>query len=143
MNIIQDCMKKWYKNEYTFGAEVLRIAFGIMFLLVGIKKFRMGFTGFADALVAGDGQLAQEVPNIALYVYGLALPVLEFGAGLGLLLKKYVKEAYFTIAILYLTFIFGMQYDGNTAKVGTEYLPGLLTLSVAVFFTAKAGKGKK
>jgi hypothetical protein len=44
---------------------------------------------------------------------------------------------------MYLTFIFGQQYDGNTSKVGTEYLPGLLTLCVAVFFAARAGKGTK
>ncbi|MBT4119596.1 MAG: DoxX family membrane protein [Candidatus Peribacter sp.] len=142
MKMIQDIIKKWYKNEYTFGAEALRIAFGIMFLLVGVKKFRMGLTGFADNLVGGDGHLAQEIPSIALYIYGLALPIAEFVAGLVLLLNKHVKEAYFAIAVMYLTFIFGQQYDGNTSKVGTEYLPGLLTLSLAVFFTVKSGKGK-
>lgn len=143
MNMIQDYMKKWYKNEYTFGAQVLRIAFGMLFLLVGIKKFRMGFTGFADAIVSGDGQLAQEIPSVVLYIYGLALPIAEFGAGLCLLLNKHIKEAYFAIAIMYLTFIFGQQYDGNTAKVGTEYLPALLTLSLAVFFTIKSGENVK
>lgn len=140
MNMIQDYIKKWYKNEYTFGAQVLRIAFGMLFLLVGIKKFRMGFTGFADTISSGDGHLAQEIPSIFLYIYGLALPFAEFGAGLCLLLNKHIKEAYFAIAIIYLTFVFGQQYDGNTAKVGTEYLPALLTLALAVFFTIKSGE---
>jgi|GEM_PF-2310105 uncharacterized membrane protein YphA (DoxX/SURF4 family) len=143
MKQLQNYMKKLYKNEYTFGAEVLRYAFGILFLLVGIKKFRMGLTGFADSLIAGDGHLAQELPSILLYIYGLALPIAEFGAGLFLLLNKNVKEAYFAIGVMYLTFIFGQQYDGNTAKIGTEYLPALLTLSLAVFFNIKASKGKK
>lgn len=143
MKQLQAYIKKLYKNEYTFGAEVLRYAFGILFLLVGVKKFRMGFTGFADAIISGDGHLAQEFPSIILYIYGLVLPIAEFAAGLLLLLNKHVKEAYFAVAVMYLTFIFGQQYDGNTSKVGTEYLPALLALSLAVFFNAKAGKGKK
>ena len=127
-----------YRNEYSFGAKVLRLAFAILFLLVGVKKLRMGYTGFADALIAGDGHLASEFPGAALYVYGLLLPAAELIAGALLLVNKYVDEAYALIALMYLTFIFGQQYDGNTSKVGTEYLPSLLALSAAVYFHKKA-----
>ena len=130
----------FFKNEYTFGARVLQYAFAIMFLLVGVKKLRMGYTGFADALIAGDGHLANEFPSMLLYLYGLALPAAELIAGVLLLINKYVREAYMLIALMYLSFVFGQQYDGNTAKVGTEYLPSLMALALAVFFRERSGK---
>lgn len=132
------CCKDWCKNEYAFGAAILRYAFAIMFILVAVKKFRMGYTGFADSLVSGDTLIAQEIPSIILYIYGLLLPAAELIAGILLLINKYVKEAYVLIAWMYLTFVFGQQYNGNTAKVGTEYLPSLVALSVAFFFSTRS-----
>lgn len=140
MTCCEKCMKKWFKNEYSFGAEVLRYAFGIYFLLVGVKKLRMGYPGFAESLVAADDLLAGEIPSIVLYIYGLALPALELLAGVGLLLNKKVKECYFVIGLMYLTFIFGQMYNGNTGKIGTDYLPSLVALSLAVFFWTKNKK---
>jgi len=116
-----------------FGATVLRIAFGIMFVLVAVKKFRMGYGGFAESLVSGDTLFAKELPDVLLYAYGYAIPAVEFIAGILLLLNKYTKFAYQVIAVTYLTFILGQQYDGNTSKVGNEYLPGLLTLVTAYY----------
>ena len=135
---LSKCVKKLYANEYAFGSEVFRLAFGLLFFLVGVKKLRMGYTGFAEAIVAGDGYLANEIPYLFLYVYGLALPAAELAAGIALLANKYVREAYAGIALMYLTFIFGQQYDGETGKVGTEYLPALVALTIGVFMREKA-----
>lgn len=140
MNYCESCLKKWFKNEYSFGAEVLRYAFGLYFLLVGVKKLRMGYPGFAESLLAADDLIAGEIPHIILYIYGLVLPAAELLAGVGLLLNKYVKEAYFTIGVIYLTFVFGQMYNGNTGKIGTDYLPSLVALSLGVFFWVRSGK---
>ena len=140
MTFCKNCMQQWYRNEYAFGAEVFRWAFGLYFLLVGIKKLRMGYPGFAESLVAADDLIAGEIPSIALYIYGLALPAAELASGAALLLNKYVKEAYFTIGVIYLTFIFGQMYNGNTGKIGTDYMPSLVALTMGVFMWHKAGK---
>lgn len=133
-------LSDFYKNEYAFGAKVLRIAFGILFLLVGVKKLRMGYFGFAESLVAGDGNLAQEIPHILLYVYGAILPAVELIAGVLLLVNKFTREVYVAIAAVYLSFFFGQMYDGNTSKLGTEYFPSLIALSLLVFFEMRSSK---
>lgn len=135
--------KKWFKNEYSFGAEVLRYAFAIYFILVAVKKLRMGIPQFADAIVGGamgTELLAGEVPSILLYIYGLALPIVEMVAGIMLLVNFKVREAYTLIALVYLSFIFGQMYSGNTGKIGTDYLPSLVALTLAVFFREKSRK---
>jgi uncharacterized membrane protein YphA (DoxX/SURF4 family) len=129
---------KHFKNEYAFGATVLRLTFGLLFLFVGIKKLRMGYTGFADGLIAADTNLANDLPAIVLYGYGLLLPVAEILAGLLLLARKHVYFAYTLVAVMYLTFVFGQMYNGNTPKIGTEYIPALLAVSVAYFFEKKS-----
>lgn len=134
-------LQKWYKNEYAFGAEVLRYAFAIYFILVAVKKLRMGIPEFADSIVGGAMNtelLAGEIPSIALYIYGLLLPVAEMLAGILLLLNKKVREAYVIIALIYLSFIFGQMYSGNTGKIGTDYLPSLMALTFAVFFRERS-----
>ena len=139
MKYCQECMKKWFANEWSFGSNVFRLAFGIYFLLVGVKKLRMGYPGFAEALVSGDDLIAQELPNVVLYIYGLALPAAELLAGGALLVNRYVKEAYFTIAVIYLSFIFGQMYNGNTGKIGTDYMPSLVALTMGVLCWKKNG----
>jgi hypothetical protein len=131
-----------FKNEYAFGAQVLRYAFGLLFVLVAMKKFRMGYGGFASSLTTGDGLMAQEIPDLLLLIYGYLLPALELLAGVLLLVNMYVQEAYAVIAFIYLSFIFGQMYDGNTVKIGTEYLPSLIALSFAVFFRMRSEQGR-
>lgn len=135
--------KKLFKNEYSFGAEVLRYAFAIYFILVAVKKLRMGIPEFADSIVGGamgTELLAGEMPAIALYAYGLVLPVVEMIAGILLLINIKVREAYALIALTYLSFIFGQMYSGNTGKIGTDYLPSLTALTLAVFFRERSQK---
>lgn len=135
--------KMFYKDAYTFPAEVLRYAFAIYFILVAVKKFRMGIPEFATSITEGAMNtelLANEIPHILLYVYGLALPFVEFIAGFLLLINKYVREAYIMIALTYLSFIFGQMYSGNTSKIGTDYLPSLTALSIAVYAREKKGE---
>lgn len=137
------CLKKWFKNEYSFGAEVLRYAFAIYFILVAVKKLRMGIPNFADSIVGGAMNtelLAGEVPSIILYIYGLALPILEMVAGILLLINVRVREAYILVALIYLSFVFGQMYSGNTGKIGTDYLPSLTALTLAVFFRERSQK---
>jgi len=147
------CCAKWFKNEYSFGAEVLRYAFAIYFILVAVKKLRMGIPEFADSVAGGamgTELLAGEMPPIVLYIYGLALPVVEMVAGVLpvvemvagvlLLINVKVREAYVLIALTYLSFIFGQMYSGNTGKIGTDYLPSLTALTLAVFFREKSRK---
>ena len=137
------CCAKWFKNEYSFGAEVLRYAFAIYFILVAVKKLRMGIPEFADSVAGGamgTELLAGEMPPIVLYIYGLALPVVEMVAGVLLLINVKVREAYVLIALTFLSFIFGQMYSGNTGKIGTDYLPSLTALTLAVFFREKSRK---
>lgn len=131
---------KWHDNEYVFGAEMLRYAFAILFIFVAVKKFRMGLTGYAEDLVAGDALINQEFPLILLYIYGIVLPIAELAVGVLLLMNMQVDKVYFAIGLIYLTFILGQQYNGNTSKVGTEYIPSLLALSFAFFFRKRAIK---
>jgi len=130
--------KRFFNNGYAFGAHLLRYAFALLFILVAVKKLRMGYGGFAASLVTGDGLMAQEIPHVLLLAYGYLIPAAELIAGVLLLINRYVKEAYATIALIYLTFIFGQMYDGNTAKIGTEYMPSLVALSLAVFFRMRS-----
>jgi uncharacterized membrane protein YphA (DoxX/SURF4 family) len=134
----EKCLKKLYKDEYAFGATVLRYAFGILFLLVAVKKLRMGIPEFAQGLMAGESLVAQEIPDVLLLAYGYVLPLAELAAGVMLLLNKYTKEAYALIALIYLTFVFGQMYNGNTVKVGMEYFPSLIALAMLVVFEKKS-----
>ena len=130
--------KKWFKNEYSFGATVFRYAFALLFILVAVKKFRMGYGGFAESLVTADTLLAKEMPHFILYLYGYLLPAAELIAGVLLAINKHTRYAYALIAVIYLTFIFGQMYNLNTAKIGTEYFPSLIALSLAVYLDEKA-----
>ena len=120
------------KDPIYFGATILRLAFAFLFILVAVKKLRMGYGGFAEGLVSNaDSLLAGELPSGLLYLYGGIIPAAELLAGLALLFNRYTQKAYIAIAFIYLSFVFGQQYDGNTAKVGTEYLPSLVALVLA------------
>ena len=136
---MKKCIKKMEQDPMYFGAQVLRIAFGVMFVFVAVKKLRLGYGGFAEGLVNGDSLFAKELPDFLLYAYGYIIPGLELVVGVLLLVNKYTKTAYQIIAAIYLSFIFGQQYDGNTSKVGNEYLPALLTLVTAYYLHHKAG----
>ncbi len=132
-------IKKLLKDPLYFGATILRIAFALLFILVAVKKFRMGYGGFAEGLVAAEDLLSAEIPHALLYAYGYIIPAAEFIFGVMLLFNFHAKKAYLGIALIYLSFVFGQQYNGNTAKVGTEYLPSLLVLVAAYYMHHKAG----
>ncbi len=144
MNSPTNAITSLYRNEYTFAAKVMQWAFGLYFLLVGVKKFRVdghldpvnGLFAFANSLTEGamgTQILAREIPGFLLYGYGLGLPFMELAAGILLLVNRHVRIAFALIAGIYLSFIFGQMYSGNTGKVGTDYLPSLVALCVAVF----------
>lgn len=135
--------KKMHCDPLYFGATVLRLAFAFLFILVAVKKFRMGYGGFADSIVSADNLLAKEVPSFLLYIYGYLLPAAELVAGLLLLFNKYTKAAYIIIATIYLSFIFGQEYNGNTSKVGNEYLPAMIALVLSYYLTHKVEEAKK
>lgn len=133
---MQSFKKRWgdCDDPMVFASHIFRIAFGIMFTFVAIKKLRMGYGGFAEALVTNpDSLLSQEFPSALLYLYGWIIPGLELLVGLMLLFDRGTRTAYKLVALIYLTFIFGQQYDGNTAKVGTEYLPSMVALAVGYY----------
>jgi uncharacterized membrane protein YphA (DoxX/SURF4 family) len=136
-------MCKIYHCPYHFGAFVLRVAFGLLFILVAVKKFRMGYFGFAENLVAGDGLMAQEIPSFLLYAYGALTPAVELAAGILLLINKHVKVGYTIAALFYLSFIFGQMYDGNTSKVGTEYIPSLLAVVAGYWMSDRIATDRK
>ncbi len=124
-------------DPYKFPAQVFRLAFGILFLFVGIKKFRMGIGEFAESLVTADTNMVKEFPHILLMAYGYILPFVQVGAGILLIINKYTFLAFQTLAVIYLTFIFGQMYNENTAKIGTEYLPSMIALIGAYYFNYK------
>lgn len=138
----KSAFKNLYKTPYHFGANVLRIAFGVLFILVAVKKLRMGYFGFAEKLVDGEGLMAQEIPHFLLYLYGALTPALEMLAGVLLLLNKKVKLGYTIAALFYISFIFGQMYDGNTPKIGTEYIPSLLAVIAGYWFSDHLEKGR-
>lgn len=137
------CLQKLLSSPDYFAAKVLRLALGILFIFVGVKKFRMGYGGFAESLVTADTLMAKEIPNALLYLYGYILPALEFVVGVALVAGKYVKESYVTIAFIYLSFVFGQMYNGNTSKIGTEYFPSLLVLVMAYYAHHKVSSVKE
>ena len=125
------------RGTQNFASTLLRLSFGLLFLLVAIKKLRMGYGGFAESLIMGDTLLAKDAPPILLLSYGLLLPGLELFIGVALLLDYHVRDAYVVIGIIYLSFIFGSMYNGNTVKIGTEYFPSILALIAAHHFYEK------
>ena len=142
-------LELFYRNEYAFAARIMRWAFGIYFLLVGVKKLRVdgrfspvdGIISFAESLPAGamnTAILAREIPDVMLLGYGYTLPFAELGAGALLLANRHVNFAYVLVAFLFLSFIFGQMYSGNTAKIGTDYLPSLVALCVAAYAHQKS-----
>ncbi len=126
-------MKRLYKEPLHFIELMLRWTFAILFILVAVKKFRMGLGGYAASLTGGDTLIAQEFPTVVLTVYGLILPWAELLAGLMLLFNKKVLTGYQIIAVIYLSFVFGQMYNLNTSKIGTEYIPSFLALSLAYY----------
>jgi uncharacterized membrane protein YphA (DoxX/SURF4 family) len=139
---MKNCCKKFFTDPEYFGAVALRLTFGLVFVLAAVAKFRMGFSGFADIVVSGEGNLASEMPAVILQAYGYALPILELIAGVLLLsgCKKHAKYGFGLAGIIYLTFVFGQAYDANIAVVGTEYLPSLLALYFGFHLFAKTSK---
>ncbi len=141
----RNLVESW-DNPKKFGADIFRITFGLLMLLVAVKKFRMGigneygYGAFAQSLIAGDGKLASEAPNFILLAYGYVLPALELLIGLMLLTKKKVSLAYQMLALVYLSFVFGQQYDGNTSKVGTEYIPSIFALIAGYYLHREVRK---
>lgn len=135
--------KRMCSDPMFYGATILRWAFGIMFVLVAVKKFRMGYGGFAESLVGADNHVAREIPHFLLYIYGYLLPAAELIAGLLLIFNKHTKIAYNLIAVIYLSFIFGQEYNGNTSKVGNEYLPAMVALVVSYYLTCQVEKDGK
>lgn len=102
----------------------------------------MGYPEFVDSIVNADTDLGREIPDIFLMLYAYLLPAAEFIVGIMLLINKGTDRAYQIIALIYLTFIFGQEYNGNTSKVGTEYLPSLTALAVAYYANYKVTRGK-
>ena len=129
-------------DPYHFGATMLRLAFAFLFILVAVKKLRMGYGGFAESLVSGDTLMAKEIPGIILYIYGYIIPALELLVGILLLVNRYVKTSYMLVALIYISFVFGQMYNGNTSKIGTEYFPSFLVLLAAYFCEDKLKKDK-
>lgn len=141
MNIKKIC-DRLNEDPAYFVATLFRWAFGLLFILVAVKKFRMGYVEFVDSIVHADTILAGEIPSFLLIIYAYLLPIAELVAGILLIVNKQVSRAYQVIALVYLTFIFGQEYNGNTSKVGTEYLPSLVALSIAYYTYHKSSKEK-
>ena len=131
-------LESLYKNEYAFGAFFLRWTFALLFLFVGIKKLRMGYVGFADGLVNSNSLLVSELPPVTVYLYGLLLPITELLIGMLLIVNRYKREVYTLIGFVYLTFVFGQMYNGNTEKIGVEYIPSIIALVLLVWCEIKA-----
>jgi len=149
-----DCLRSkkietyFFRTEYTFASRILQWAFGLYIFLVGVKKLRVdgqfdpvdGILSFAASIQNGAMNteiLAREFPGFLLFGYGLILPLLELASGVLLLANRQVKIAYILVGLIYLSFVFGQMYSGNTGKIGTDYLPSLVALCVAVFATTK------
>ncbi len=127
-----------FRDPNHFGAVVLRLAFALLFILVAVKKFRMGIGEFTNAMVLNpDTLLAQDVPAWILQVYGYSIAWIELAAGVLLLFDRYTKVAYTVVAFSYISFILGQMYNGNTAKIGTEYMPSLLAVVAAYYMHEK------
>ncbi len=127
-----------FKNPMHFGATVFRLAFGVLFVLVAVKKFRVGIPNFIDGMILNpDNLTAQEIPNWILSAYGYIIPWVELAAGIFLLIDRYTKVAYTVVAFTYVSFIFGQMYNGNTGKIGTEYIPSLMATVAAYYMHEK------
>ena len=123
-----------FKSPMHFGATVLRLAFAFLFILVAVKKFRMGIGNFVNGMILNPETLmAQEIPNFLLLIYGYLIPWVELIAGVLLLFDRYTKIAYTAVAFIYVSFVFGQMYNGDTAKIGTEYMPSLLAVIAAYY----------
>ena len=118
-----------FKSPMHFGATVLRLAFALLFILIAIKKFRMGLGNFTNAMILNpDNLTTQEIPNFLLQIYGYSIAWVELAAGVLLLFDRYTKIAYTIVAFTYLSFIFGQVYNGDEAIIGSQYMPSLLAV---------------
>ena len=144
MVFVKQINKYFSINEYTFAARIMQFSFGLYFLLAGVKKLRVegtidpinGIHAFAKSLTEGamgTEILAREIPDFMLLAYVYTLPAFELAAGILLLINRYVRLAFLIVGMIYLSLIFGQMYSGNTGKIGTNYLPSLVALCVAVY----------
>ncbi len=126
-----------FKSPMHFGATILRLAFAFLFILVAVKKFR-DFGGFVNGMILDEAtHMAQEIPHFLLYIYGYSIPFIELLAGVLLLINRYTKVAYTIVAFTYISFVGGQMYNGDTAKIGTEYMPSLLAVVAAYYMHEK------
>ncbi len=131
MNKPHHRVRSLFESPQHFGATILRYAFGIFFVLVAVKKFR-NFDGFLDSMVLNpENLITQEIPNFLLYIYGYLIPFVELAAGLSLLFNVFTHFGFTVVAFTYISFVFGQMYNGNTSKIGTEYIPSLLAVIAA------------
>lgn len=139
---MKKCCSRFFSDPEYFGAVMLRLGFGLLFLFAGIAKLRMGYGGFAEMLVGGEGNFAKEVPAVLTQIYGYILPAAELLAGVLILsgCKKHSKYGYGLAGLIYLSFVFGQAYDGNFSVIGGEYFPSMLALFFAWHLSKKAAK---
>ena len=118
-----------FKSPMHFGATVLRLTFAFFFILIAVKKFRMGIGPFVNGMILNPETLvAQEIPDFLLVLYGYGLPWAELIAGTLLLFDRYTKIAYAAIAAIYLSFVFGQAYNGAGTVISEQYMASILAV---------------
>ena len=89
-----------YHCPMHFGAFVMRMAFGFLFLTIALQELRHGYGTFAQTLMTGDYQIVKDMPAALVMTYGYMLPAAELMAGVLLICNQLPKVAYSIAALI-------------------------------------------
>lgn len=114
------------RDHRTLAYFLLRLTFGVIFLVFGIQKLAMGPATFAHAL---SGQFANSpLPATLAYAFGLLLPFIETAIGIFVTLGLFTVPALVGSALLLIALNFGLLLSGQGQAV-----PGNLAYVLANF----------
>ncbi len=107
------------RDHPSLAYLLLRITFGVIFLIFGIQKIAMGPVNFANMI---SGQFAQSpLPAPIAYAVGLVLPFIETTIGLLVTFGLLTVPALAAGAVLLIILTFGLLVSG-----GGQLVPGNL-----------------
>jgi thiosulfate dehydrogenase (quinone) large subunit len=113
-----------FRDYRSLAYFLLRITFGMIFLVFGIQKLAMGPSTFAGAI---SGEFAKSpLPAPIAYAFGLVLPFLETALGLAITLGIFTVPALAASALLLLILAFGLAVSGQGQMLPTHLIYALV-----------------
>lgn len=115
---LENCDESEAARDRALACGVLRLTLGVNILLHGLTRLHSGVSGFASATVA---QFAgTPLPAALVRVFATALPFLEAGLGLLILLGLRTRLALLAGGLLMSVLVFGTALRGDWSTLGIQ-----------------------